>query len=457
VEEVGNARLDLNKLELRIIQEGGKARLFYQKNDIKDSIPATTLPPFGQLISIKIGLLDKQQINFIFQLFYAGRSIGDNQRFTWTHAGEALLNTIKDPTTTKTDIEKLITQENINYHDVCGNSPLSYAVQRGDTDIVKLLLEKKATPIAPDCLDFSPLHIAVKNGNKDLVDLLLQPQYHADIKATVGGATLLKVATKEADNQKAEMLPLFESLINNGIDVNQADNEGITPLWDAMLYNNEPLIDLLKKNGATIDKSNKNKTRSLIDAVKDGNEYYAKELLKENPVAVNQSNDQGNTPLIEALRSLDTNKKSKAFVKLFLNYGADVNQANNRDTTPLMIAAWQGDHEIVELLLTRGARVTQVNTYGETALINATIKGNKKIVDLLISKGANVNHYATNMFAEESTPLLSAVYHRNKEIVELLLNHGADINQANNRGKTPLQLAQEKGLAEIVELLQNKN
>ena len=84
-------------------------------------------------------------------------------------------------------------------------------------------------------------------------------------------------------------------------------------------------------------------------------------------------------------------------VKLFLDYGADVEKKDSRfptdlmlpaGETPLFAASRKGHVEIVNLLLVNGASVFEKDTYGQTALTHATPKGNNEIIMLLIKAGA---------------------------------------------------------------------
>lgn len=82
-------------------------------------------------------------------------------------------------------------------------------------------------------------------------------------------------------------------------------------------------------------------------------------------------------------------------------------------------------------------------------------KGHVEIVrELLLRTDINVNH--TNFVGW--TPLLEAIVlndggAKQQEIVKLLLDHGANPHMTDKYGKTPLELAREKGYHEIAELL----
>lgn len=67
---------------------------------------------------------------------------------------------------------------------------------------------------------------------------------------------------------------------------------------------------------------------------------------------------------------------------------ADVNMLDENHTTPLHIAAIEGNYEVVKYLAEHGADLNTRDIEGYTPLMNATIEGNFEIVRLLILKGA---------------------------------------------------------------------
>ena len=63
--------------------------------------------------------------------------------------------------------------------------------------------------------------------------------------------------------------------------------------------------------------------------------------------------------------------------------------SDSRDT--LTGAAWNGDWSKVKLLLEGGADVNQANSMGQTALDLARARGDKQLINLLLSHGAKNN------------------------------------------------------------------
>jgi len=116
-------------------------------------------------------------------------------------------------------------------------------------------------------------------------------------------------------------------------------------------------------------------------------------------------------------------------VKQFLADGADVNAKDDAygGLTPLYVVATE---EIAELLIVEGADVNQKDYCESTPLHSASTLGHKEVAELLIAKGAEVN-------AKEDdgrTPLDWAIEHNHPKTADLLRKHG---------GKTAKELKAE--------------
>ncbi len=169
-----------------------------------------------------------------------------------------------------------------------------------------------------------------------LISLVASPTYGMNIfeAATIG------------DTERVE------ELIAAGIDVNQQDNNGNTPLHKAARRGRHAIVETLIANKAD----------------------------------VNKQNICGETPLHKAAR----HGKLKA-VKILIAHGADVNRQHNGGWTPLHEAAYNGKLRVVQTLIAHNSDVDACACNCGTPLREAAGQGHLKVVKTLIVHNANVN------------------------------------------------------------------
>lgn len=116
-----------------------------------------------------------------------------------------------------------------------------------------------------------------------------------------------------------------------------------------------------------------------------------------------------------------------------------------------MVAALNGQAEVVKLLLSVGANARAESADGHTALHHAAHKGHSEIVKLLLAAGAEVD--ADNA-PDDFTPLLYASRAGRTEAAKLLIEAGADVEaELDEEGQTPLWLASLNDHGETVRVL----
>jgi len=248
-----------------------------------------------------------------------------------------------------------------------------------------------SAPAAARGPSFSALLFAVQLGQSDAVRTLLQSGANVN-DALPDGTSALVLA---AQNGHWE---LGSFLVDQGADVN-ADKQGFTALHQVTRIRRTNIgflpppigkgtmssLDLVKKLLASNAKVNAVMTRDFRDGYR------------------NRLNRVGATPFLLAAKNVDTE-----LMKVLLAAGANPLTANADNTTPLMVAAgvdmWNPGEdggsttdaepealEAVKMLVELGNDVNAANDRGETALHGAAYRGANTIVQYLVDKGARLD------------------------------------------------------------------
>ena len=137
-----------------------------------------------------------------------------------------------------------------------------------------------------------------------------------------------------------------------------------------------------------------------------------------------------------------------AQASLWLDAGLDPEFAGSRVGSGLMIAAWEGNIELMRLFLSHGADINRTNANGESALALAAWRGNLAAVKWLIERSARINPPG-----RQWSPLHYAVFSGHQEVVNFLLAQGADINALSTNGSSVLMMAVYEGRADLAKKL----
>ncbi|KAK6822051.1 hypothetical protein RU639_006694 [Aspergillus parasiticus] len=141
-----------------------------------------------------------------------------------------------------------------NTPDENGETPLSWAVRKGNQSLVKLLLEKGADPNTRDNQLRMPLSRAAEQGCETIVKLLLDKCADPSIMDRDGRSSLSWAAEKGHE----EVVRLH---LEKDVDLESKDNSGRTPLSWAAKNGQTAAADLLLKKGANpVAKDNKGRT-----------------------------------------------------------------------------------------------------------------------------------------------------------------------------------------------------
>lgn len=123
--------------------------------------------------------------------------------------------------------------------------------------------------------------------------------------------------------------------------------------------------------------------------------------------------------------------------------------ADERGSTPLVLASYLGDLSTTKVLVKAGADLNAVGSTG-TALMGVSFKGYAEIAAYLLEQGADVN-----LGTPQGTPLSFAAMFNKPAIISLLLDKGAAAGGKDGRGMTAADYARQHGLTELADRLAN--
>uniref|UniRef100_A0A7S1XVD9 Uncharacterized protein n=1 Tax=Phaeomonas parva TaxID=124430 RepID=A0A7S1XVD9_9STRA len=263
--------------------------------------------------------------------------------------------------------------------------PLAVAVEHGQEEIVRCLLERGADTDVSRYAQRSPLHVAALAGNVAVAKLLLDGASTAQRGAD--GETPLHCAATEGYVDMARLL------LDRGADPNLTDNDSRTPLHLAAMETTPLTASAPFFSGAS---------RGSI-AVAD--------LLLIRNANVRAVDALGRTPLHYAVT-----KRKGQMVELLLAGGALPHARDSHGEYPLHRAARIGNDHCAQLLLQAGAEVDARDFQQATPLHKAARTGSVAVVNLLLIWGARPEAENNN----GKTPLRMAEKHASEGVIMLL-------------------------------------
>ncbi|ALA62535.1 ankyrin repeat family protein [Turkeypox virus] len=282
------------------------------------------------------------------------------------------------------DVEDVIknirySMNNINVIDDALLSPLHYAVECGNKDIVMVILEHGADINLHAEYIESPIHTAVKSGNVEIVKLLID-----------NGADI------DSIHDCRSLTPLQYAIINNDYEITKvlldanADTDNIYtatyPLMDAIRIGDLDMVKLLLDHGVRTDILESGISYPIGLAISRGNIDIVKLLLDHDigcdDNIMHRCYDNLLPPIHKAVYS-----NNLEIVELLLRYKIDINSRDYNNNTPMHIAVQENHRDLVKLLLDYSPDLSIINNDSFTPLKYCdTLGGNDSIIRMIIAR-----------------------------------------------------------------------
>ncbi|XP_074058153.1 transient receptor potential cation channel subfamily A member 1 [Macrotis lagotis] len=343
----------------------------------------------------------------------------------------------------------------INFLNNRNSSPLHYAVQSGDLEMIKLCLLNGAQIELVENGKCTALHFAATQGATEIVKLMISSYSGRDdiINIVDGNNETLLHRVSLFDHHE-----LAEYLISMGANINSIDCEGRSPLLLATSSASWNIVNLLLSKGANVEiKDHLGRNFLHLTVLQPyGLKKLKQEFLQMQHIKnlVMDEDIDGCTPLHYACSqgvSLSVNnllclnvsistksKNNRSPLHFAANFGRIntcqrlvrdmtdtrlLNEGDQNGMTPLHLAAKNGHDKVVKFLLKKGALFLS-DYNGWTALHHASMGGYTQTMKIIL----NTNVKCTDHIDEEgNTALHYAAREGHAKAVALLLDYDAEI------------------------------
>ncbi len=340
-----------------------------------------------------------------------------------------------------------------------GFTPLTRAVFFGYFETVQFLLKKGADVNAVDQYGRTALHWAVKGGFAQMggievamVGKLLSAGGIDLNRKDNEGSTPLSLAV---DVDRIDIIKIL--LAQKSIDVNTADQKGRTPLMIAVQHGRSKLevaAALLSSKEVRIDNVDAEGRTALYQAVHIGYPAMVQFLLDRN-ARINTVTAKGQTLFHAAIESGNYWGPNTNVLKILVPLKEiDINQADARGVTPLLLAINKKDMALFKLLMTRTDLDVNKLVGGESYL-NLALYIYPEMADLLLAR-EDINVNIPNNSGD--TPVHMSWYNigwgeHGVDLAKKILARRPDLNVRNKNGETPLIYNINQDHVEMVRLL----
>ncbi|NWJ10085.1 ASB3 protein, partial [Crypturellus undulatus] len=223
-------------------------------------------------------------------------------------------------------------------------SALHLSVSHGCAESVSTLLGAGADPNEVTAEESTPLFLAVEKGHTDIVKLLLQHGANVNGRHTWAGWSSLHGASSEGH------IEIIKILMEKGADKEYENDSGITPLFIAAQYGMLESLRMLISYGANVNCQAKDKATPLLIAAQEGHAKCVELLLSEGADPnLYCDEEEWQLPIHAAAE-----KGHKNILELLIPVTDRICDQGKDKVSPVYSAIYSGDEECLEMLLKEG-------------------------------------------------------------------------------------------------------
>ncbi|GFS93161.1 ankyrin-3 [Nephila pilipes] len=348
-----------------------------------------------------------------------------------------------------------------NAQDLYGRTPLHYAAERGNIDLVESLLDENADIFIKDYKNKTVIELTVDCNQLEIFKLFFfKGVIDVDFKGYLDRSLLHQCALTGS-------LEMTEYLVESGANIHAKCRDGHKPIHLAAVMGFVKIVEFYLDHNIRVNDLNGNNLTLLHIASECGKANVA-ELLIKRSANINVSDLNGTAPIhLAALNG------HIGVLEILIHNGAYYNVKNKLKQTPLQITKNESVASLlrrIEMLFmaVKNNALLDVQTQleesaknsefcfinancveNETALHYASRKGHVKVTESLLKHKADPNILNKN----KSTPLHYAAEFSHFEIVKILLTNGAIYNALSYDDKIPLNCAVDQNIINLLVFL----
>ncbi|PNP56733.1 hypothetical protein THARTR1_03429 [Trichoderma harzianum] len=295
-------------------------------------------------------------------------------------------------------------------------------VQQGYYKIAEALLRHGADPNLREEGGETALWVAATKEKIDICRLLLAHKADPNLILKDSKSTPLIMAIAKKN------MELVKLLVENGADVNQSIDYECTPVNMATIKNQVEMVRYLLSHNADPNIAMSNGITPLWSAAQQGYSEIARLLVEAKADVHACIGDYG-------LTALHTLSDSTEIVRVLLEYGADINRVDKKETTPLGLAINYNQVNAVKVMLNESKSKPDWSLLSTHRAIRRAVRdGHTDIVSLVLEAGVNVD-----LVDDQNASLAIWAMSRNDDgMIRTLLEFGADLSHKDKYGDTAL-------------------